>query len=304
MGSHRASCTGLPLPAADDPVLGRVAVVLHQPEDVVNVGGVVRVMTNFGLSQLRLVEPAAFDAYRIEGIAHRGGPVVRAARRYPSLEQALADCGFVLATTGRPREVERERLTPRQAARCVLEAARDREATVAVLFGRERDGLPNTAIDLCHALVTIPTDPDNHSLNLSHAAAIVLYEIYLAWLEASGKPGDAGKTSPGRPAPAQAQAAPGSGEAEPAVLRALLDGDARLALGAEREAMFCALADLLEALYPHTAFARRYSALARLRAILLRAVPQGDEAALLNRLFRHLARVARDYGARTGEVGR
>ncbi len=300
MGSHKAGCTGLPLPAADAPVLGRIAVVLHQPEDVVNVGGVVRVMTNFGLSQLRLVEPAAFDAYRIEGIAHRGGPIVEAVRRYPSLEQALADCGFVLATTGRPREVERDRLTPRQAATALLAAARAQpDGNVAVLFGRERDGLPNTAIDLCHALVTIPTDPENHSLNLSHAAAIVLYEVYLAWLASGGDPapeaGDA--TAPQTWPPLQ-------DEPDPVVLRALLHSDARLARGAEREAMFHALADLLEALYPHTAFARRYSALARLRAILLRAVPQGDEAALLNRLFRHLARVARSYGARSGEPGR
>ncbi|HEY8486962.1 MAG TPA: TrmH family RNA methyltransferase [Limnochordales bacterium] len=253
-------------PSGTAPVLDNVAVVLYQPEDIVNVGSVVRVMTNFGLRQLRLVEPAAFDPYRIEGIAHKGAPVIAATRRYPSLELALADCSLVLATTGRPRHAVRARLAPRQAAPILLQAARANPgAPAAVLFGRERDGLPSWAVDQCHGIITIPTDPANHSLNLSHAAAVVLYELYLAYLESL-----------------QAQA-----------WQSWLAGGRVLARGQEREQMFLALADLLEALFPRTPFGRRMSALARLRAILLRAAPGPDEVSLLTRLFRHLARVAR-----------
>ena len=251
--------------------LDNVAVVLYQPEDIVNVGSVVRVMTNFGLRRLRLVEPAAFDPYRIEGIAHRGQPVVAATVRYPSLQQALADCSLVLATTARRREVRRDPLTPRQAAAALLEAARANPgAPAAVLFGRERDGLPNTAVEQCHSIVTIPTDPDNRSLNLSHAAAIILYELWLARSAAVERPSGA----------------------RPLVELAATE----LATGQQREAMFDALADLLEALFPRTPLRRRMGALARLRALLLRAAPRPDEVRLLTRLFRHLGRVARGRG--------
>lgn len=155
-----------------------VVLVLFQPEDVVNVAGAVRAMSNFGLKDLRLVEPAAFDAYRVEGIAHHAGEIIERVRRYPTLEAAVADCSLVLGTTGRPRRVRRERLTPREAAPIVLRvAAAHPGAPVAVLFGRERDGLPNSALDLCHAVVTIPTSPENHSLNLAQAVLVIAYEL-------------------------------------------------------------------------------------------------------------------------------
>src|SRR6476620_5674884 len=91
-------------------VLENIVVVLYQPQDVVNVGAVIRVMSNFGLKRLRLVEPAAFDAYRIEGIAHHTQPIIEAVEFFPDLAAALADCGFVLGTTARKRGTRRDRL--------------------------------------------------------------------------------------------------------------------------------------------------------------------------------------------------
>src|SRR5215207_6473840 len=96
--------------------LDNILVVLYQPQDVINVAGVIRVMSNYGMKRLRLVEPAAFDPYRIEGIAHHTGPLVTAVERFPDLSAALADCGFVLGSTARRRGIRRERLTPRAAA--------------------------------------------------------------------------------------------------------------------------------------------------------------------------------------------
>src|SRR5581483_5389265 len=104
-------------------VLDSVVLVLDRPRDVANVGGVVRVMCNFGLSRLRLVEPAAYDEERILAAAHRGAPVLARLERHPTLASALADCGFVLGTTARPRQVRHERITPRQAAPALLQAA-------------------------------------------------------------------------------------------------------------------------------------------------------------------------------------
>jgi tRNA/rRNA methyltransferase/tRNA (cytidine32/uridine32-2'-O)-methyltransferase len=165
--------------------LKNIVVVLYQPQDIVNVGGVVRVMSNFGLRRLRLVEPAAYDPYRIEGIAHHTEKIVAGIERYATLEEALADCGFVLGTTARKRGTRREHLTPHQSAPYLLDyATAHSEAPAALLFGREDDGLPNEALDLCHALVTIPTDTANRSLNLAQAALVLAYEL---WITASAK---------------------------------------------------------------------------------------------------------------------
>ena len=103
--------------------LDGIVFILDRPQDVVNVGAVVRVLGNFGLPYLRLIEPAAFDPERILTIARRGHDVLAATRRFDSLEEALQDVAFVLGTTSRERAQARPLLTPRQAAPVLLAVA-------------------------------------------------------------------------------------------------------------------------------------------------------------------------------------
>lgn len=266
--------------------LDNIVLVLYQPQDIVNVGGVVRVMSNFGLRRLRLVEPAVFDPYRIEGIAHHTEWIIEKIERFASLEEAVADCGFVLGTTARRRGTRRETLTPRLVTPLLLKAAQaNEEAPAALLFGREDNGLPNETLDLCHALVTIPTAVENSSLNLAQAALVICYEL---WLEANPKNRPENETLE----PRVAGAPPRGGEL-PTSLEALeraFEEDQRLASGTDREEMFAALADVLRTLHPGTSEARMAYSMARLRAILLRAAPRRDESRLLAHLFQHLAR--------------
>jgi tRNA/rRNA methyltransferase/tRNA (cytidine32/uridine32-2'-O)-methyltransferase len=153
-------------------------VVLHEPQQLANIAQVVRAMKNFGCADLRLVSPADYDPYRIEGIAHRSADVLARVRVFTQLDEALADCVHVAAFTARGRTAKRNQQRPREAALELL--ARAGEGPVALLFGREDTGLPNDALDLAHRLVTIPTEPDYPSLNLAHAVALVLYEVALA----------------------------------------------------------------------------------------------------------------------------
>lgn len=104
--------------------LDDLALILDHPKHTVNIAGVVRVMKNFGVSSLRLVEPDAFEPFRIEGIAHRSGEVVAATTLHDSLSDALSDCVWVLGTTARPRTDGRNYLRPREAARRVVSAIR------------------------------------------------------------------------------------------------------------------------------------------------------------------------------------
>ena len=155
-----------------------IVVILHEPQDLVNIAHVVRGMKNFGLRDLRLVSPREYDAYRVEGIAHQTQDILERVRTYASLEDALADCVHVVGFTARGRTAKRNLQRPRDAAGEVTALAADDR--VALLFGREDKGLSNEALDRCHRIVTIPSDPAYPSLNLGHAVILMLYELALA----------------------------------------------------------------------------------------------------------------------------
>ena len=155
-----------------------VVVVLHEPQDLVNIAHVVRALKNFDFRDLRLVNPREYDAYRIEGIAHQTDDVLARVRRFERLEDALADCTHVVGFTARERSAKRNMQRPRPAAGEIL--AQSEAGTVALLFGREDKGLPNEALDLCHRVVTVSTNPAYPSLNLAHAVVLMLYELALA----------------------------------------------------------------------------------------------------------------------------
>src|SRR3990172_3630053 len=129
-----------------------VLVVLHRPQDLVNIASVVRIMKNFELDTLRLVAPAEFDVYRIEGIAHNTGDVLRRARVFGTLDEALADCRHVVGFTARGRTAKGNIQRPREAATALMGAAT--VSPVALLFGPEDTGLTNEELDRCHRVVT------------------------------------------------------------------------------------------------------------------------------------------------------
>ncbi|HVH68477.1 MAG TPA: RNA methyltransferase [Gemmatimonadales bacterium] len=155
-----------------------IVVVLHEPQELVNIAHVVRAVKNFGFRDLRLVSPREYDAYRVEGIAHQAQDVLARVAVFDRLDGALADCVHVVGFTARGRSAKRNLQRPREAAAEVLERAE--AGPVALLFGREDKGLPNEALDLCHRVVTIPTNPAYASLNLAHAVVLMLYELALA----------------------------------------------------------------------------------------------------------------------------
>jgi TrmH family RNA methyltransferase len=161
-----------------DPRLDNIVVVLDHPQNVVNIGGVVRVMMNFGISQLRLVNPDDFNAYRVEGIAHRSKPLIAATTIHDTLADAVADATYIVGTTARRRTAGRNYTRPRDVGASVAREAA--EGKVAILFGREDRGLTNDGLDLCHEVSIIPTDTEFSSLNLFQACLVHAYEIFLA----------------------------------------------------------------------------------------------------------------------------
>jgi len=158
-------------------ILDRVAIVLHEPQDHVNIAGTVRAMKNMGLGDLRLVRPAAYDPYRLEGIAHNTRDLIDAIRTFDSFDDAVRDCVRLVGFTARRRAAKWRILAPKQAAAELLEAAHD--GPVALVFGREDSGLPNEVLDRVHSAVVIPTT-EHASMNLAQAVLIGAYELHLA----------------------------------------------------------------------------------------------------------------------------
>jgi TrmH family RNA methyltransferase len=169
-------------PAAPLSRLTAPILVLVNPQDIVNIASAVRIAKNFGIERIRLVNPEVFDPYRIEGIAHNTADLVARIEILGSLEAAIEDCVFTAVLTARERAAKRRVMRPREAATALLEEAS--AGPVAVVAGREDSGLTNAELDLCHALVTIPTDPAHSSLNLAQAVAIMAYE---SWVAAGGE---------------------------------------------------------------------------------------------------------------------
>ena len=155
------------------------AIILVHPQLGENIGMVARAMANFGLAELRLVNPRdGWPSEKAISAASRADHVIAAARVFPSLEEAIADLNFVYATTARDRYGYKEVRSPVVAANDLRTRFRAGQAT-GILFGRERTGLTNEEIALADELVTFPVNPAFASLNLAQAVLLMSYE----WLK-------------------------------------------------------------------------------------------------------------------------
>ncbi|MGD9098296.1 MAG: RNA methyltransferase [Desulfobacterales bacterium] len=155
-----------------------VRIVLHRPRFPENIGAAARAMRNMGLRRLVVVAPENFIEARVRMMAtHVAGDVVDAITRFDRLDEAVADCGYVVGTTARLGGERQSVVSPPVMAQRLI--AISRENAVALVFGPEDRGLTNQEIRLCHALVNIPTDAFA-SLNLAQAVMVMCYEVFTA----------------------------------------------------------------------------------------------------------------------------
>lgn len=155
-----------------------IRIVLVDTTHPGNIGAAARAMKNMGLEDLALVRPQAFPHAEATARASGATDLLLRARVVGSVQEAIADCGFIIGSTARERVQQWQVLEPRSAGeRIVAESA---SRPVAVLFGAERIGLTNEDLAHCHCLLRIPANPEYESLNLAMAVQIVCYEILLA----------------------------------------------------------------------------------------------------------------------------
>lgn len=226
--------------------------MLVEPAGPLNVGSVARLCRNFGLKELRLVAPRCDHlGEEARRMAVKGLPLLQKATVFPRLADALADCGRVVATSGRPEGEPLPLQDPDEALSWLL--AGDQALPSALVFGREDRGLSNDELLQAGRLLQIPTPTPHGSLNLSHAVAVVLHDLHRLGRQAS----------PGLPAQGR-QASCEQAPCPRGVLEAML---------ADAEALLQEVGFLL----PHTAHAR----MAKLRALLQRGQISAPEVALL-----------------------
>jgi len=164
-------------------VNGGPAVILVRPQLAVNIGMCARAMANFGLDDLRLVNPREGwprnDEYRDIAYSAAAGAtrVLDGARVFSSVEAAVADLNAVYATTARERGQMKAVLTPSAAMAATAAASGERRG---ILFGPERTGLDNDEVAIADSIVTFPSNPAYASLNLAQAVLICGYEWFKA----------------------------------------------------------------------------------------------------------------------------
>lgn len=161
-------------------VEANIRIVLVNPSHPGNIGAVARAMKTMGLQQLYLVKPKRFPDHQAVIMASHADDLLEKAVVVETLPEAIHDCGLILATSNRTREIAWKSFDPRQAAQQIIQQAQT--IPVAILFGREDSGLTNEELQQCHYQITIPTNADYSSLNIAAAVQVICYEIRMASL--------------------------------------------------------------------------------------------------------------------------
>ncbi len=157
-------------------ITGGPVIVLVEPQMRENIGMVARAMANFGLSELRLVNPRdGWPSEKARAAASRADHVIDGARVFQTLGEAIADLNHVLATTARQRDMLKPVLAPDEAIPLIRERMEGGSA-VGILFGRERWGLENDEVALSDEIITFPVNPGFASLNIAQAVLLIAYE--------------------------------------------------------------------------------------------------------------------------------
>ena len=169
-----------------DVMLSNIRIVLVGTSHPGNIGSTARAMKTMGLSNLYLAEPRVEPDGQSIALAAGASDILKNLTTVNSLEEAIAGCSLVIATSARSRTLDWPMLDPRQAGeKLSLESIK---GPVAIIFGRENHGLSNEELQKCTYHVAIPANPEYSSLNLAQAVQIICYETRVAHLALGEQP--------------------------------------------------------------------------------------------------------------------
>ncbi len=149
--------------------------VLIEPQEPGNIGSAARAIKNMGFENLELVNPIYFLTKEAKWMACQAYDIVKKATVYPSINEAIKDKNLIIGTTRRLGKKRGLIIPLRESIKRIISSAKKNR--VAILFGREKNGLTNEEVDKCGFLITIPAAPSAPSLNLAQSVMLVAYEI-------------------------------------------------------------------------------------------------------------------------------
>lgn len=167
-------------------MLENIRIVLVNTSHTGNIGSTARAMKTMGLSNLYLVDPVKAPDGQASALAAGAGDVLAQAKTVATLQEAVADCGLVVGTSARSRTHSWPMLEPRECGVKLVEEVV--QYPVALVFGRENNGLTNEELQQCHFHVCIPANPEYSSLNLAAAVQTLCYEVRMAHLQQTEHP--------------------------------------------------------------------------------------------------------------------
>lgn len=167
-------------------MLDNIRIVLVNTSHTGNIGSTARAMKTMGLSDLYLVDPVSAPDGKSSALAAGAGDVLANATIVSDLSEAVKDCALIVGTSARSRTLPWPMLTPRE---CGVKMVQEgQKGPVALVFGRENNGLSNEELQLCHFHVCIPANPEYSSLNLAAAVQTLCYEIRMGYLNLDSYP--------------------------------------------------------------------------------------------------------------------
>jgi len=171
------SFTHKPIPK-QVPILGGPTIILVEPQLGENIGTAARAMLNFGLTDMRIVNPRdGWPSEKAQTSSSGADLVIDNVQVFNSTEDAVADLKLLYATTARPRDMFKREATSSVAAK-EMRTAINAGDKVGILFGAERHGLSNADVTLAQTVIAIPVNPAYASLNLAQAVLLVAYEWF------------------------------------------------------------------------------------------------------------------------------
>ena len=163
------------------PKIQSPAIILVGAQLGENIGTVARAMLNFGLTDLRLVRPRHdWQVERARKAAAGAQSLIDNRAMFDTVSDAIADLGFVVATTARLRDMVKPVMTPAHLGRQMRAQVSETGTKSGVLFGPERTGLDNEVISLADVICRVPLNPEFSSLNLAQAVLLIGYEWFKA----------------------------------------------------------------------------------------------------------------------------
>ncbi len=148
-----------------------------------NLGSSVRIMKNMGFQNLILVQPECEVGMEARSYAMKGADILESAVFLPSLEKAAEQLGVLIGTTARYRGRKTDLMDCRSLSEEFLPKLLN--SSLGIVFGSETNGLLKEELPFCQWLVEIPTASDYPVLNLAQSAAIISYELNMAFRKAS-----------------------------------------------------------------------------------------------------------------------